>query len=157
MVNRPQVLRHSKIIMASKFYDFFLRRVGQARQSKGLSMTISMEYKGCYIEHRPFFDEMAKAMQKAGHRVGIICQIRDRDVYTNEDLRAKLIADVGFTPDFLHMWGQTESISNAYLWKVEKLQQEDVYVHFDPDAREIKKYTSRWIIKTMDNADMKKF
>lgn len=120
-------------------------------------MNISLAFTGCYMEHKLFFDAMATAMQAQGHRVGIITGDREKDPFSNKDLKAEMLAKIGFTPDFCHMWGATETIANGNLWKCQRLDQEDVYVHFDSDATELKKYTERWIIKVMDSGAKTKF
>lgn len=116
-----------------------------------------MDWIGAYLEHKPFFDEMAKAMQKAGHRVGIITGEREFDPYNGADKKPQILQSLGFVPDFLKLWGQNETIGNGGLWKAQKMDEEDVYVHFDDDAKDIKYFTSRWVMKTMYNADQSKF
>ena len=113
-------------------------------------MTISIDLDGCYWEHKMYFDLMAEAMQKAGHRVGVITGRRDKE-------RPAIIEQVGFKMDFLHVWGDDEAIVNGSAWKVKMMIHESVSVHFDDDATEIKKLTDKWIIKVMSNADKKKF
>jgi hypothetical protein len=68
-----------------------------------------------------------------------------------------MIAKLGFKPDFVHMWGANETIANGNLWKAQRMDQEDVLIHFDDDAREIKKYTERWVLKALNNAELPKF
>lgn len=119
-------------------------------------MTISFDFDS-YLQHKVYFDEMAMGMKNRGHRVGIITGVREKDPFTNEDLKAKLITQLGFNADFIRMWGQNESIANGNAWKVARMVDEDVLVHYDDDATEIKKYTDRWIIKVMLNGQEKKF
>lgn len=111
---------------------------------------ISFDYEGCYLEHKEFFDELAKAMQSRGHEVGFITGIREAEIPAMSER-------VGFTPNFTRVWGDYESIGNANAWKAENIHKLGVWVHFDDDATEIKKYTDRWILKTMNNAQMEKF
>lgn len=113
-------------------------------------MTISIDISGCYNEHKEFFDAMAISMQKQGHRVGIITGER-------EEKRAHLMSQLGFTPDFMHLWGPYETIINGYKWKVNLMHQEGVSLHFDDDATEMKKYTNLWVVKTMNSGQVKKF
>ena len=120
-------------------------------------MNISLDYSATYLPYKEFFDEMAKAMQKTGHKVGIIAGDRERDPFSGEDLKEKLLANLGFKPDFCHMWGSTESIANGSIWKVEKMIQEQVLVHFDSDATQLKRYTDLWIFKVMDPGQKGKF
>lgn len=120
-------------------------------------MNISIDYAGCYTEHKIFFDEFAKAMQKAGHRVGIITGERERDPFSGADLKEQMKKQLGFTPDFMHLWGAVETIANNNLWKCQKMDYEDVLVHFDDDAAEMKKYTGRWILKSLNSSQIKKF
>ena len=112
-------------------------------------MNVSLDYSGTYVHYKDFFDEMARGLQKLGHKVGIISADREVDPFNGEDLRAKMLNNLGFKPDFVHIWGATETISNGNIWKVEKIIQEQVMVHFDSDARELKKYSDRWIFKVM--------
>lgn len=113
-------------------------------------MKISFDWGGAYLETKPFFDAMAIAMKKEGHQVGIITGER-------ESRRQEIINSLGFEADFVHLWGEYESIANGYLWKCKMLDQEDVYVHFDDDATEMKKYTPRWILKALNSGEPKKF
>jgi len=113
-------------------------------------MNISLDWGGCYLEYRPFFDAMAIAMQKDGHQVGIITGER-------EPRRQEIVGSLGFKPDFVHLWGEFETIANGYLWKCKMLDQENVYVHFDDDATEMKKYTDRWILKSLNSGEVQKF
>lgn len=122
-------------------------------------MTISFSFAGCYHEHSDFFNDMAKAMQAHGHRVGIITGgVRDGSkdqphVYTKDEM----MKQIGFTPDFVYVWGQFETISNGNIWKVERIEYENVDIHFDDDATEMKKYTSRRILKVMNSGQLNKF
>lgn len=123
-------------------------------------MTISFDYQGCYLEHKEFFDAMAIAMQGAGHRVGIIAGIREKEYdYQNilRDNKKEMLAALGFEPDFVHVWGENETIANGNLWKVSKINTEGVLVHFDDDGTELKRYTDRWILKTMNSGEQGKF
>ena len=113
-------------------------------------MTISIDIGGCYNEHKEYFDVMAIAMQAQGHRVGIITGER-------EQRRAEILANLGFKPDFMHLWGEFETIINGNNWKVARLLQEGVAVHYDDDATEMKRYTDLWIIKVMNSGDKNKF
>lgn len=124
-------------------------------------MTISIDLDGCYFEHKEFFDAMAIAMQEAGHRVGIITGIREKveDVRTGHvsDKRSELLGQIGFIPDFFHMWGQFETIASGSRWKVQKMIVEQVTMHFDDDATDLKKYTGGWVLKSLNSGDPKKF
>lgn len=120
-------------------------------------MNISIETLGCYFEHKIFFDEMAIAMKKRGHRVGIITDEREKDPFSGEDIKEKILKSLGFKPDFIHLWGATETIANGNLWKCQKMDLEDVLVHFSSDATEMKRYTDRWIIKVLDSSQPNKF
>ena len=113
-------------------------------------MNISIDFNGTYTEHKIFFDEMAKSMQKSGHKVGIITGER-------ETKRKEIEEALGFAPDFMRLWGEFETIANGNLWKAERLDEEDVLVHFDDDAKELKRYTGRWIIKTLNSGEVNKF
>lgn len=118
---------------------------------------VSFDYHGCYLEHKEFFDIMAIALQTLNHKVGIITGVRDKDPFTNVDNKQEILNNLGFKPDFIHMWGQNETISNAEQWKVARLSQEEVNVHFDDDASLLKRWTTGQIIKTMNSNDPKKF
>lgn len=120
-------------------------------------MKVSLELHGCYWEHKIFFDEMAKGMQKQGHQVGVITGERETDPFSGKDNRAEILKNLGFKPDFLYLWGHNETIANGNLWIVERMIKEDVYLHFSPNARELKKYTDRWVVKTLDSGQMRKF
>lgn len=103
-----------------------------------------------YKEYRLFFDTLADAMQKQGHSVGIITGHRETE-------REKIMEELYFEPDFMYLWGETETIANANLWKCEKMDQEDVFVHFDEEARELKRYTDRWVFKSLNSSQPDKF
>ena len=123
-------------------------------------MNISLSINGCYWEHKIYFDEMARAMQAAGHKVGVIAGMRVKEYLGTGKVRdnvAMLEKDLGFKPDFMHLWGENETIANGNLWKCEKMDQEDVLVHFDDDAFEMKKYTGRWIFKNLNSGQLNKF
>lgn len=123
-------------------------------------MNISIDYHGCYLEHKLFFDEMANAMQKAGHKVGIITGLREKEIGYDrrvKENKIEMLNNLGFTPDFVKMWGENETISNGNLWKAYRLDDEEIDMHFDDDATEMKKYTPRWIMKTMNHGEQKKF
>lgn len=113
-------------------------------------MRISIDWGGCYLEHKIFFDEMAKSMKASGHEVGIVSGERQA---REQEIRNSL----GFEPDFMALWGDYETIANGYLWKCQKLDVLDVVTHFDDDATEMKRYTDRWIIKTLNSAERVKF
>lgn len=120
-------------------------------------MTISFDLYGCYFEHKEFFDVMAKALQATGHRVGVITGEREVDANTHRKNRPHLLSQMGFTPDFMHLWGEFETITNGNVWKVKMMVQEGVAMHFDDDAAEMKKYTDLWIVKVMNSAQKGKF
>jgi len=123
-------------------------------------MRISFDYNGCYREHKEYFDIMANALQKAGHEVGMLTGLREKEYDYNNNLRDNkkdMIDNLGFKPDFAIVWGENETISNGALWIAQKIMSENIQVHYDDDATEIKKYTDRWIIKTMNNGEMDKF
>lgn len=120
-------------------------------------MKISIDWVGSYLEHKIFFDELARAMQAAGHKVGIVTGEREIDPFTGADKRKQILESLNFTPDFMYLWGANESIANGNLWKCQKLDQEDILIHFDDDAAEMKRYTGRWIIKTLNSSEIKKF
>ena len=122
-------------------------------------MNISIDYDGCYTEHKDYFDLMAKAMQATGNKVGIITGVREVDNINGRvvNRKSEILQNLGFTPDFIHMWGETETIGNSNLWKALRMDMEEVVVHYDDDATEIKRYTDRWIIKVMNSADQDKF
>lgn len=120
-------------------------------------MNISISTTGCYFEHKQFFDEMALGLQARGHRVGIITGIREVDPFTSEKHKEVLLSQLGFKPDFVKMWGANESIANGNLWKAMKMDEEDVLLHFDDDAKEIKRYTGRWVLKSLNSGQLNKF
>ena len=124
-------------------------------------MTISFSWVGAYLEHKDFFDEMANAMQAKGHRVGIIAGEREKHADNSGrrviDQRAIVEQSLGFKPDFVVLWGETETIANTNLWKAQKMDEQDSLLHFDDDAKEIKRYTERWVVKTMNNDNKDKF
>lgn len=125
-----------------------------------LKITVSLEFDGCYTEHKLFFDAMAKGLQAQGHRIGIITgrRIKEYD-YTNKlTENDKVIKEfLGFEPDFMYLWGENETIGNGALWRCQKMDQENVLIHFSPDGTDLKKYTDRWVVKTMDSGQQKKF
>lgn len=113
-------------------------------------MKISLDWVGCYLEHKEYFDEMVNGLQRQGHLVGIITGER-------EAKRPVIERSLGFKADFIHLWGDYETIANGNTWKVGKLMEHGIAVHYDDDATEMKKYTDLWIIKTMNNAERVKF
>lgn len=113
-------------------------------------MNISIDFAGCYEEYKPFFDEMALAMQAKGHKVGIITGEREAK---KDFIRSRL----GFEPDFWALWGEYITIGNGNLWKAQRMDEFDVWVHFDDDAGEIKKYTDRWVFKSLNSGQPNKF
>lgn len=113
-------------------------------------MKISIDWGGCYLEHKLFFDEMAKGLKSQGHEVGIITGER-------EHRRREIENSLGFKPDFMHLWGEYETIANGYLWKVEKMHEHGIGVHYDDDATFMKRYTDQWIIKVMNQSEKEKF
>ena len=120
-------------------------------------MNISLEFLGCYHAHKEFFDAMAEGLQKQGHRVGIISPLREKDPYTGEDTRARVMRELGFKPDFVHLWGYNESISNGDQWTCQRMEDENIYIHFGPNGSTLKRWTTRACMKTMDNAAINKF
>lgn len=123
-------------------------------------ITVSLEFDGCYVEHKQFFDAMAQGLQAVGHKVGIITskRIKEYDYNNNMTENDKVINEaLGFKPDFMYLWGENETIANGALWKCRKMDQENVTLHFGPDATEMKRYTDRWVVKTMDSGQVKKF
>lgn len=123
-------------------------------------MNISLDYHGTYTEHKEFFDELAKGFQSRGHRVGIITGVREKEYDERNRLRNRreeMLQSLGFTPDFVCIWGEAETIANGNVWKVERMIEQEVLIHFDDDARELKKYTDRWIIKTLNSGEQDKF
>mgnify|MGYP000964135028 CR=1 FL=1 len=112
-------------------------------------MIVSIDYDGCYTEHKDFFDAMAISMQKQGHQVGVITGEREHE-------RGRLMRALGFTPDFLDLWGEFETIANGAQWKVARLYDRGVGLHFDDDARELKRYTDLWIVKVMNGKSQSK-
>lgn len=116
-----------------------------------------MQWGGCYTEHKEFFDEMAKAMQAQGHEVGIISGDREKDPYTKKDKKQEITDSLGFKPDFIILWGEYESIGNGSMWKANKLIENEIGMHFDDDATELKKYTDLWIVKVLNSGQKGKF
>lgn len=113
-------------------------------------MTISLDWIGSYLEHKPLFDELAKVWQVGGNRIGIITNER-------ESRRQEIVRSLGFVPDFIHLWAQEEFIVNGFLWKCQQMDKENSYMHFDDDAAGLKVFTQRWVVKTLNSADTKKF
>lgn len=113
-------------------------------------MKISLDYAGCYLEHREYFDAMALGLQRMGHEVGFITGER-------EAKRNQIMGSLGFKPDFLRLWGDYETIANGNMWKVERMIEEGIAVHYDDDATEMKKYTDLWVIKVMNQGEKSKF
>lgn len=113
-------------------------------------MNISIDWGGCYLEHREFFDAMANAMQKDGHRVGILSGDR-------ESKKNQIVGSLGFTPDFMILWGEFEYIVGGAQWKAQKMIDNHIGMHFDDDATEIKRWTPLWVMKTMNTGEQKKF
>jgi hypothetical protein len=102
-------------------------------------MKISIDWNGCYMEHKEYFDEMAKALQKAGHQVGILTGERERDPYDKrKSKRDEIMKDIGFAPDFVYLWGEYETIANGNMWKAERMVENEIMVHYDDDAAELK-------------------
>jgi hypothetical protein len=120
-------------------------------------MTISIDLVGTYYEYKEFFDTMAVVMQAAGHRVGIISGERAKDPYTGANNVDRFMRELGFKPDFFHIWGENETIVNGDSWKAQKMIDEGVAMHFDDDAPALKKFTDLWVMKSMNSAEPKKF
>jgi hypothetical protein len=119
-------------------------------------MNISINF-NIYHEHQIFFDELAKLFQKAGNKVGIIADLRTKDPYNGTDNVARINRELDFKPDFICLWGEFETIVNGSLWKAQHMDEQDVLLHFDDSAREMKKYTSRWIVKVLNSAKPEDF
>lgn len=121
-------------------------------------ISVSIDYEHSYRDHKQFFDALAVSLQATGNRVGIITGMREKGVYreNEEDIKAKMLSELGFKPDFVCMWGQNESIGNGGLWKAQRMDDENVLVHFDVDAVAIKRFTGRWVIKTFTNDELKR-
>ena len=115
-----------------------------------MKISVSLDWNGTYLEHKMFFDCMAKAMQKDGHRVGIVTGERERR-------KQEILNSLGFTPDFIYLWGEYTAIGNSNLWKCEIMDKENILVHFDDDAKEMKKFTPRWVIKVLNTGEVSKF
>lgn len=113
-------------------------------------MRISFDWGGCYLEHREAFNAMANAMNKDGHEVGIITGER-------QHRKEEILNSLGFDAKFISLWGDDEPISNGSLWKCEQMDALNVVLHFDDDAREMKKYTPRWVVKVLNSGDINKF
>lgn len=113
-------------------------------------MTISIDYLGCYTEHKEFFDVMSAAMQAAGHRVGIITGEREKK-------RGEIEHNLGFKPDFVHLWADDEFIVNGSQWKADRMNSEEVQLHFDDDGTHMKQWTNLWVVKTLNSSDPRKF
>lgn len=113
-------------------------------------MKISIDFEGTYNRYKEFFDAMANAMQKEGHKVGIIAGMR-------ESRKDFILGQLGFKPDFIYLWGEFETIVNADGWKADKMKEEGVAVHFDVDARNMKLFTDLWVFKSYDPAQPRKF
>lgn len=106
-------------------------------------MKISFDYQS-YHQYPDFFD----ALYNANFDLGLIEGTR----------KSKFdMSLIKFEPSFVHLWTDDEFIINASSWKCEKLDLEDVYLHFDVDASELKKFTQRRIVKTLNPADWRKF
>ena len=122
-------------------------------------MKISFDWNS-YQNYKLFFDELLPILQDKGHKVGVIASLREKEYNSSNVLvnnRELILRELPFEPDFIHLWGETETIGNAFLWKAQKLDEEDVYFHFDPDATELKKFTERWIFKSLDSTNLNKF
>lgn len=113
-------------------------------------MNVSLDFIGTFTEHRQFFTEFAKAWQAAGNKIGIIANER-------ENMWPKYSKELGFVPDFVEFMKMTDEIPNVALWKVNKIIDHDVILHFDDDAHRLKIYTDRWIVKVMNSAEKGKF
>lgn len=105
-------------------------------------MKFSIDYYGAYVEYKQFFDEFARAMQARDHEVGILSGVR-----ASEAKKFKL----GFVPNFVRTWTDDEIITNANMWLAQSIHDLDIMVHFDDDAKELKKWTDRLIMKTLNS------
>jgi hypothetical protein len=103
-------------------------------------MNISFTFQS-YVRYPEFYNELAHSMQARGNRVGVISGNRETE-------RGKIERALGFKPNFMHLWGEFETISNGSKWKIEKMIQEEVLVHFDEEATELKKFTNLWVFKS---------
>lgn len=113
-------------------------------------MNVSIDWGGCYLEHKLYFDFMALALQGAGHNVGILTNER---INREPEIRKSL----GFKPDFMYLWGEFETIGNGAVWKAQQIIDHDIAMHHDDEASDIKKWTTRWIMKTMNSSQPDKF
>lgn len=113
-------------------------------------MKISFDWGGCYLEHRQYFDEVAKGLQRMGHKVGILTGERDSKA-------GEIRGSLGFFPDFMILWPEFQTIANGAKWKADRMVEHEIMVHHDDDATDIKKWTELWVIKVMNSAQVNKF
>ena len=114
-----------------------------------------------YIQHKEVLLPMALSLQKDGNKVGIVTGERDNqfDSRTGRtvDKKKQILDSLGFTPDFFHIWGETETIASGSGWKAQKMEDENISLHFDDDGTDLKKWTKRWVAKLMLNGQENKF
>lgn len=113
-------------------------------------MKISIDWGGCYLEHKEFFDSMAVSMQAQGHEVGIITGER-------ESKKNQILGSLGFNPNFVILWGEFETIVGGAQWKAQKMIDNQIGMHFDDDAKEIKRWTDLWVVKVYNTGEPRKF
>lgn len=93
-------------------------------------MKISIDYDGTLWSHMNFFRHFMRAMQEAGHQVGMLTGHKDQNGNRERDI--KLMVDRGFPkPDF--WFGRTEEYwpLNGSIYKSMVILREGIDVHFD--------------------------
>ena len=119
-------------------------------------MKVSIDFDGTFWENVAFFGEMGRAMQTAGHQVGILtghsAEIEPED-------RRLLLARCNFTPDFFLNRDETALLQEVREWKAGIIDREGINVHFDDDASVMQKFLkgSAFLIKTRSKSEAGKF
>ena len=115
-----------------------------SRGSTSHDMKISFDLDGTFYAAPVVFAALGIALQKDGHRVGILTGHGFRSEASD---RAKLLV-FGFSPNFYYGRNDGEVSEDVMQWKASKLEGESIDVHVDDDADGIGKFTSRFMLKT---------
>ena len=107
-------------------------------------MKISFDLDGTFYAAPAVFAALGIALQKDGHRVGILTGHGFRSEVSD---RAKLL-EFGFSPNFYYGRNDGEVSLDVLQWKASKLEAQLIDVHVDDDADGIGKFTSRFMLKT---------
>jgi hypothetical protein len=105
-------------------------------------MKISIDLDGSFFAHPEFFTELATALQKAGHQVGVMT---GRMKKTQENDK-KEVESYGFKPDFFYNRLDTAKGTPSMRFKAATMRGAGIDAHFDDEGDEISKRTNLIVI-----------